>query len=104
MDTSTLRNETSVLWYEPKQFETLFYDFVRGRPVTQLREFISLFRGFTSKKIQKRVKEKLQELNDAGNHDSPVGSHVQFFPTVQIQVLSTEDVGRLHAIMNYEFL
>ena len=99
LDTSTLRNETSVLWYEPKQFETLFYDFVRGRPVTQLREFISLFRGFTSKKIQKRVKEKLQELNDAGNHDSPVGSHVQFFPTVQIQVLSTEDVGRLYAIM-----
>ncbi|MCW3988821.1 MAG: hypothetical protein NWE88_01950 [Candidatus Bathyarchaeota archaeon] len=97
--TPPLRKETSILWYEPKQFETLFIDFVRARPETQLREFISLFRGFTSKKIQKGVKEKLQELNNAGNHDSQVGGHVQFFPTVQIQGLSKEDVGRLYSIM-----
>lgn len=64
-ETTTMRQDTSILWYEPKQFETLFYDFVRARPETQLKEFISLFRGFTSKKIQKGVKEKLQELNDA---------------------------------------
>ena len=67
-ETPPLKQSTSILWYEPKQFETLFYDFVRARPETQLREFISLFRGFTSKKIQKVVKEKLQELNGAGDH------------------------------------
>ena len=43
--------------------------------------------GVLGKKIQKGVKEKMQELNDAGNHDSPVGGLVQFFPTVQIEAL-----------------
>lgn len=98
-ETPPLRQDTSILWYEPKQFETLFYDFVRARPETQLKEFISLFRGFTSKKIQKVVKEKLQELNDAGDHDSQGGDHVQFFPAAQIEALSREDVKRLYTIM-----
>jgi len=98
-DTPPLRKDTSILWYEPKQFETLFYDFVRARPETQLKAFISLFRGFTSKKIQKVVKEKLQELNDAGDHDSQDGDHLQFFPTAQIEALSREDVKRLYTIM-----
>jgi len=97
--TPPLRKDTSILWYEPTQFETLFFDFVRGRPETQLREFISLFRGFTSKNIQKVVKEKLQELNDAGDHDSQGGDHVQFFPAVQIKALSREDVKKLYTIM-----
>jgi len=99
METPPLRQDTSILWYEPKQFETLFYDFVRARPKTQLKELISLFRGFTSKKIQKVVKEKLQELNETGDHDSQGGDHVQFFPTVQIEDLSREDVMRLYTIM-----
>ena len=97
--TPPLRKDTSILWYEPKQFEILFYDFVRARPETQLREFISLFRGFTSKKIQKGVKEKLQELNNAVDHDSQDGDHVQFFPAAQIEILSREDVKRLYTIM-----
>jgi len=98
-DTPPQRKDTSILWYEPKQFETLFYDFVRARPETHLRAFISLFRGFTSKKIQKVVKEKLQELNDSGDHDSQGGDHVQFFPPVQIEALSREDVKRLYTTM-----
>ena len=32
----------------------------------------------------------MQELNNAGNHDSQVGDHMQFFPTVQIEALSRE--------------
>ncbi|MBA7604130.1 hypothetical protein ES703_11249 [subsurface metagenome] len=98
-ETPPLRQDTSILWYEPKQFETLFYDFVRARPETQLREFMSLFRGFSSKKIQKVIKEKLQELNDAGDHDSQGGGNVQFFPTAQIKNLSREVVKRLYTIM-----
>jgi len=54
-----MRNETSILWYFPKQFTSLLYDFVRAKPETKLKDFISLFRGFTSKKI---IWEKLQEL------------------------------------------
>lgn len=98
-DTTSLRPDTSVLWYELSQFKALFEDYVRARPETQLKEFIALFRGFKSKKIQKLVKEKLQELNNTGNHDSQGEDHVQFFPTAQIQGLSEEDMERLYLIM-----
>ena len=57
-----IRSETSVLWYNQKQFESLLEDFVRARPETQLKEFIELFRGLTAKKI---IREILQELNAA---------------------------------------
>lgn len=54
-----IRKETSVLWYTQKQFESLFEDFLRARPETQLKEFIALFRGFTGKKIIKNVLAEL---------------------------------------------
>jgi hypothetical protein len=57
-----LRQETSVLWYTRKQFEYLFEDFLRARPETHLKEFIPLFRGFTSKKV---IGEILQNLNSS---------------------------------------
>lgn len=78
-----IRKETSVLWYAEKQFQSLFEDFLRARPQTQLKKFIPLFRGLTSKKV---IGEILQKLN-SGNHDSRVNSAVQFFPATSIKDL-----------------
>jgi len=77
-------NKTSVLWYTEKQFSELAQDFVRGRPETQLKEFIPLFRGFTSKKL---IGEILQELNGALNHDYNGKEDVQFFPATRLHDL-----------------
>lgn len=90
-----LRQETSVLWYTEKQFQSLYEDFLRARPETQLKEFIALFRGFTSKKV---IGEILQKLN-AGNHDSAGNSAVQFFPATPIKDLSKQQVTQLFAAM-----
>ena len=90
-----IRQETSVLWYTQKQFESLFEDFVRAKPETQLKEFISLFRGFTSKKI---IGEILQKIN-SDNHDSGGNSAVQFFPATPIRDLPKENVSKIFAAM-----
>jgi hypothetical protein len=92
---SKLSQETSTLWYESKQFVSLCMDFVKARPQTQLKEFISLFRGFTSKKV---IREILQELN-ADNHDSGHNDPVQFFPTTGLLELSQRTVENLHLIL-----
>jgi len=89
-----IRQQTSVLWYREKQFETLFNDFIRARPDTQLKEFIAMFRGFTAKGI---IREILQKLN-ASNHDSKNGS-VQFFPATTIRDMPREKVRELFKIM-----
>ncbi len=90
-----IRGETSVLWYTGKQFQFLFEDFMRARPEARLRGFISLFRGFTSKKL---IGEILQNLN-SGNHDSRKNPRVQFLPATPIQELSTGAVSELFRLM-----
>jgi len=90
-----IRQETSVLWYTQKQFESLFEDFVRAKPETQLKEFVALFRGFTSRKV---IGEILQKLNSE-NHDSGENSAVQFFPATHIKDLPKENVSKLFAAM-----
>jgi len=91
-----IRQDTSVLWYEPKQFTSIFFDYVRARPETQLKEFISLFRGFTSKKLHREI---LQRLTDGANHDCQGGELVQFFPATEIRELPKKAVERLFFIM-----
>lgn len=78
-----IRNETSVLWYTKKEFESLYDDFLRARPDTPLKDFISLFRGFTSKKI---IGEILQTLS-SGNHDSGKSVTLQFLPKEKVSEL-----------------
>lgn len=91
-----IRKETSILWYNKTQFQSLWKDFVRTRPQAQLKEFIALFRGFTSKKV---IREILQELTVAVNHDSPANENVQFFPATPIKDLSEQAVSKLFVIM-----
>ncbi|MDI6847000.1 MAG: ATP-binding protein [Candidatus Bathyarchaeia archaeon] len=93
--TKSIRHETSALWYTQKQFESLFEDFVRAKPETQLKQFIALFRGFTSKKI---IWENLQALNAAVNHDRN-NANLQFFPTTQIKDVPRLMVSKLFAVM-----
>lgn len=90
-----IRKETSLLWYTTKQFQALFNDFLRAKPETQLKEVISLFRGFTSKRV---IGEILHNLGGSVNHDSQ-GSPVQFFPATHISNLSEKAVSELFAIM-----
>lgn len=90
-----IRQETSVLWYTEKQFQSLFEDYLRARPETQLKEFIPLFRGFTSKKV---IREILQNLNSM-NHDSQGNGSVQFFPATLIKDVPSRVVSKLFAIM-----
>ena len=90
-----IRQETSILWYTGKQFESLYEDFLRARPEIQLKEFIPLFRGFTGKKI---IRETLQNLNSS-NHDSRENGSTQFFPATLIKDLPNGAVGKLFAAM-----
>lgn len=91
----SLKQQTSVLWYTPKEFQTLFNDFLRARPNTQLKEFIALFRGFTGKKV---IKEILQKLNSS-NHDSEPIETVQFLPATAIRDVPQAEVRQLFIIM-----
>jgi len=90
--TPPLRQDTSILWYEPNQFQALFFDFVRTSPETKLKDLISLFRGLTAKKIHREI---LRGLN-SDNHDSDGEDGVQFFPATPIEALSSEDVLKLY--------
>lgn len=90
-----IRKETSVLWYNKTQFQNLWKDFLRVKPQTPLKDFIALFRGFTSKKV---IKEILQKLN-AVNQDSEGDNAVQFFPATPISNLSDQMVSSLLGIM-----
>lgn len=90
-----LRQETSVLWYSRKEFETLFEDFRKATPDTQLKDFIALFRGFTAKQI---IREILQELT-ASNRDSAMNKGVQFFPTTTLRDVPKNTVQNLYVFM-----
>ena len=91
----TLRKTTSILWYTPEQFKELFIDYVRARPTIQLKEFFYLFRGFTGRKIQKEI---LQKLN-TGNQHSQNKRNMQFFPTSHIRNLTPRNIEALYQIM-----
>jgi len=86
-----VKQQTSILWYTQKQFETLFNDFLRARPDTKLKEFIALFRGFTAKKA---IREILHELS-VSNHDSGNEGSVQFFPATPISEVSQPNIIQL---------
>jgi hypothetical protein len=90
-----LRQETSILWYSSKQFQDLFKDYVRAVPRAQLKQFIAIFRGFTSKQL---IREILQKLT-ASNRDSEANGEVQFLPTTMLSALAPSDVVNLYAIM-----
>jgi len=95
-DCKPLRKETSVLWYTIEQFLALYKDFVKTMPNSKLKDFIPLFRGFTSKKL---IKEILQELTAAVNHDSKSNENLQFLPSSPIKDLSENTVLTLFRIM-----
>jgi len=94
-EAKTIRKVTAVLWYNQKQFQSLYEDFLRARPEMQLKEFVALFRGFTSKKV---IREILQKLNSL-NHDLRGDGSVQFFPATPIKELSKQIVTALFVIM-----
>ena len=95
LETKAIRQETSVLWYNTKQFTALFQDFLRARPDTQLKEFIALFRGFTGKKV---IREILQKLNSV-NHDCQENNTVQFLPATPLKDLPAQAVSKLFVVM-----
>ena len=90
-----VKQQTSILWYTQKQFETLFNDFLRARPDTQLKEFIALFRGFRRKKP---IRDILHKLNGS-NRDSENIEAVQFVPSTAIRDFPTEKIIELFVIM-----
>ena len=94
-NSSPIRQETNVLWYTKKEFDSLFKDFLRVKPDTKLSEFMALFRGFTGKKV---IREILQKLN-ASNHDSETTSSVQFFPATPMSELALNMVASLYKIL-----
>lgn len=91
-----LRNETSALWYTSRQILTLYKEFVESAPEAKLKDFIPLFRGFTSKRL---IWEILQELTATVNHDSQRDENVQFLPATSIGQLSENAVLTLFKIM-----
>jgi len=55
-----LEKETSVLWYNYKQFQALFKDYVKAKPDAKLSDFISIFMGFARTKT---ILDVINELN-----------------------------------------
>ena len=100
-DCPNLRRETSVLWYDCKQFSDLFSDFVRSVPETKIKEFLPLFRGFTGTIKCNKI---LKKLNDAGNHnhDSYENRSDEFLPTTPIKDFTIDDIHHLYSVMVYE--
>ena len=91
---NSIRNETSVLWYKEKQFETLLKDYANTTPNTPLKDFITLFRGFTAKPI---IWEILQEISSS-NHDYR-NENLQFLPTTPLTDISESTVQTLYSVM-----
>ncbi|HDQ06576.1 MAG TPA: hypothetical protein ENN36_07640 [Candidatus Bathyarchaeota archaeon] len=94
-NSKTIRQETSVLWYKQKEFETLFEDYRKAAPDTPLKDFIALFRGFTAKRV---IREILQQLSVA-NRDSAVNGVVQFFPATVLRDVPKNTVQNIYAVM-----
>jgi hypothetical protein len=69
----------------------LFEDFVRATPETRIADFISLFRGFTGKKV---IREILQKLS-ANNRDLQMNGSVQFLPSTSIKDMTEDTIPRL---------
>jgi hypothetical protein len=90
-----IRQETSVSWYSLKQFTDLFESFLMTDEKTQLKDFISMFKGFTGRKA---IREILQETSNT-NHDSQVIGSMQFFPTSPLKDLPDQYVRRLFVVM-----
>ncbi len=97
-NTRGIRQETSILWYDTKQFTTLYQDFLKARPETQIKDFIALFRGFAGKKVIKQVLDELRK-NCTQNHDSGSVYQLQFFPATPLKNLTPHVVKQLFAIM-----
>jgi hypothetical protein len=91
-----LRKVTSVLWYSHEDFLALYKDYVKVMPDARLKDFIQLFRGFTSKKLTREI---LQDLTAAVNHDSKQSENLQFLPSTSIKDLSENAVQSLFRIM-----
>ncbi|MBA7689329.1 hypothetical protein ES703_97835 [subsurface metagenome] len=88
------RRETSVIWYEKDQFSALFKDFVRARPETHLKDFLALFRGFTSRMKKKEI---LAKLVPPDQHSTD--GLCEFLPKTAIRTLDDDDIERLYLIM-----
>ena len=83
---------TSILWYTYREFEKTSGEYVRARPEMQVKEFVSLFRGFTShrtvREVMEEVSEKVRDGGPGGNHDSAETAQLQFFPTSKLADLT----------------
>jgi len=97
-NTRGIRQGTSILWYDTKQFATLYQDFLKARPQTQIRDFVALFRGFAGKRVVKQVLDELGK-NCTQNHDSGSVYQLQFFPATSLKNLTPHMVKQLFAIM-----
>ena len=90
---------TSVLWYTYREFEKTSGEYVRARPETQIKDFVSLFRGFTShrtvREVMDEVSEKVHDGRPGGNHDSAGTCKLQFFPTSKLAELSGSALKQL---------
>ena len=94
-ESQKLRNETCILWYTQKQFESLFEDFVRAVPEAPIKDLIAMFRGFSSKKI---IREILQRLGSE-DHDSKGNQRLQFLPATPIKDFTKENISQLFTLM-----
>ncbi len=94
---------TSVLWYTYREFEKTSGEYVRARPEMQVKEFVSLFRGFTShrtvREVMDEVSEKVRDGGLCGSHDSAGTGQVQFFPTSKLSDLSGSALKELFHAM-----
>jgi hypothetical protein len=95
--------ESSVLWYREREFLALADDFRRAAPGTRLGAYVSLFRGFSGKRIQRETfeaaGEKLRSPRVPRNHDTGTTGDGQFFPATPLSDLSTEAVRVLFGVM-----
>ena len=95
-ESNPIRRDTSVLWYKQEEFEKLFKEYVRATPNTPIKEFISIFRGFTGKPI---IREILQEIG-VNHDDSTIKKKLQFFPTTPLKdIRPLSVVQKLYAVM-----
>jgi hypothetical protein len=89
-----IRQETSVLWYNAKQFIELFEDYLRTSPDSHLKNFIGMFRGFSRKAA---IRDILHEVN--GSNVDAEAQKMQFVPSLPLKDLSDQAVRRLFSVM-----